>query len=402
MLAEPASGGVMNPLLKIQGLVFSSLGRTAVSDANTRRWESDLRSKIVWDVDPDLNEPASNGTTLGTSNHEHDHISPQATRLLPDESNTLLKRLVHKNPRARILDIGASIQGAGHALLQVLGTVEAGGPLAALYHFTSVMDDDFDAAQQELFRWSEILVFDTLNIDDDASLQGFDLGSYDVVLVNQDLGLASSPTQALANVYSLLKPGSRAFITHQATSEKASSRNRILEQTGFSGDNINHYNGTTTTTIVMTVALPPPPTDIPSLLASDDLTLITGGEAGDAESTWLELLQHALSSYNGRKPATHRLDSSTATETLTACTGRFCVFLGEVERPLPRDMDAGTLETIKAMTISCKGLLWITCGGAVECENPDLALAPGFLLSLRNEYLGRPYLTLDLEPSAPL
>ncbi|WYZ36244.1 hypothetical protein EsH8_XI_000127 [Colletotrichum jinshuiense] len=397
MLAEPGSGGVVKPLLKIQGLVFSSLGRT-VSDANTRRWESDLCRKIVWDVDPDLNELASNGTTLGTSNHEHDHISPQATRLLPDESNTLLKRVVHKNPRARILDIGASIQGAGHVLLQVLGTVETGGPLAALYHFTGVTDDDFDAAQQELSRWNEILVFDTLNIDADVSLQGFDLGSYDVVLVNQDLGLVSSPTQALANVYSLLKPGGRAFITHQATSEEASSWDRILEQTGFSGDHINHRNGTTT--IVMTMPLPPP-TDLPSILASDTLTLITSGEAGDAESAWLESLQHALSS-NGRKPATHRLDSSTATNTLTACTGRVCVFLGELERPVLRDLDAETLEAIKAMAISCKGLLWITRGGAVECENPDPALAPGFLRSLRNEYLGRPYLTLDLDHSAPL
>ncbi|KAK2042693.1 polyketide synthase module [Colletotrichum somersetense] len=397
VLAEPGPDGVVNPLLEIQGLVFSSLGRT-VSDANTRRWESDLCSKIVWDVDPDVNDPASNKRSLGTSNQEHDHISPEATRVLPDESNALLRRIVHKNPRARILDIGASIQGAGHTLIQVLGTAEAGGPLAALYHFTSVTDDGFGAARQELSRWDEALVFDTLNIDADASLQGFDLGSYDVVLVNQALGLASSPTQALANMYSLLKPGGRAFVTHQATSEEASSWDRILEQTGFSGDKINHHNGTATTTILTTVPLPPP-TDLPGILA-DDLTLITSGEADDAESTWLESLQHALSS-DGRKPATHRLGSPIAT-TLTACTGRLCVFLGEVERPVLRDLDAETLEAIKAMAIGCKGLLWITRGGAVECENPDLALASGFLRSLRNEYLGRPYLTLDLDPSAPL
>ncbi|KAK2728132.1 beta-ketoacyl synthase domain-containing protein [Colletotrichum kahawae] len=398
VLAEPGSDGVVNPLLKIQGLMFSSLGRT-VSDANTRPWESELCSKIVWDADPDLNDPASKETTLETSNQEHDEISPQATRSLPDESNTLLKRIVHKNPRARILDIGATITSAGHTLLQVLGTVEAGGPLAALYHFTSVTDDDFDAAKQKLSRWNEVLVFDTLNIDADASLQGFDLGSYDVVLVNQALGLASFPGQTLANVYSLLKPGGRAFITHQAASEEAPYKDGILEQAGFSGDIVNHHNGTTTTTILTTVQLPVP-IDLPSVLAADDLTLITSGEAGDAESTWLESLQHALSS-DGRKPATHRLDSSTAA-TLSACTGRVCVFLGEVERPMLRDLDAETLEAIKSMAISCKGLLWITRGGAVECENPDLALAPGFLRSLRNEYLGRPYLTLDLDPSAPL
>ncbi|KAG5748075.1 hypothetical protein H9Q70_009267 [Fusarium xylarioides] len=54
------------------------------------------------------------------------------------------------------------------------------------------------------------------------------------------------------------------------------------------------------------------------------------------------------------------------------------------------------------MAIGCSGLLWVTRGGVVECQKPDLGLAPGFLWTLRNEYLGRSYVSLDLDPKAPV
>lgn len=53
------------------------------------------------------------------------------------------------------------------------------------------------------------------------------------------------------------------------------------------------------------------------------------------------------------------------------------------------------------MATNRKGLLWITRGGAVECKNPAMALVSGFLRVLRNEYVGRRFITLDLDPSEP-
>lgn len=50
------------------------------------------------------------------------------------------------------------------------------------------------------------------------------------------------------------------------------------------------------------------------------------------------------------------------------------------------------------MVSTCKGLLWMTRGGAVDCERPEFGLAAGFLRSARNEYVGRQLITLDLDP----
>ena len=73
-----------------------------------------------------------------------------------------------------------------------------------------------------------------------------------------------------------------------------------------------------------------------------------------------------------------------------------------MDEPILYDLDSASLEGIRAMSTSCEGLLWVTRGGAVNCERPELSLAPGLIRSLRNEYVGRKLLTLDLDPKGPL
>ncbi|KAF2139471.1 uncharacterized protein K452DRAFT_232273 [Aplosporella prunicola CBS 121167] len=338
-----ADGGV--PQIKIDGLVFSSLGRNPVD--NSKPWENELCNKLVWETEPDLS------------------LNALSAQSLSDQPTKLLHSIVHKNPRARILEVGASLGGTTRAWLQALGTGETGGPLAAFYHFTNASDDEFETAQKELAPWSEILGFEKLDIERDPSLQGFEPGTYDIVLVSESQ--ASSADNALANVRSLLKPDGRLLMTKTTRDE--------LDTQLVSG----------------------PLPELPNLPASDDVILVTSNKTRLPPSAWLESLQAALS-VSGNKPAVHVLESSKA----AAFAGKICVFLGEIEHPVLRDIDAATLEAVKAMAIGCRGLLWVTRGGAVESQNPDLGLAWGFLRTLRNEYLGRPYLSLDLDPSASL
>lgn len=61
-----------------------------------------------------------------------------------------------------------------------------------------------------------------------------------------------------------------------------------------------------------------------------------------------------------------------------------------------------SLEGIRAMCISYKGLLWVTRDGAVDYERLEFDLAPEFIRLLRSEYVGRKFLTLDLDPKGLL
>ena len=96
------------------------------------------------------------------------------------------------------------------------------------------------------------------------------------------------------------------------------------------------------------------------------------------------------------------LDLESASATATTFTDKICVFVGEVEEPILYDLDSSSLAGIRAMCTNSNGLLWVTRGGAVDCERPELGLAPGFVRSLRSEHVGRKFLSLDLDPKGPL
>jgi acyl transferase domain-containing protein len=160
---HPCTLDAAAPLLTIQGLVFSSLGRSVPDHKHL--WEKELCSKVVWDTDPDL--------SLNYAN---------PAQPLSQPPTGLLSLIVHKNPRARILEIGASIGSITHSWLLALGAVDTGGPLAALYHFTNSSGQDFDEARKQFAPWAEILAFDTLDVEHEMSSQGFELSTYDAAV----------------------------------------------------------------------------------------------------------------------------------------------------------------------------------------------------------------------------
>ncbi|QVM05380.1 Type I Iterative PKS [Coccidioides posadasii str. Silveira] len=320
----------------------------------------------------------------------------------------LLRQIVHKQPRARVLEIGARLDVTTRAMLEALG------PLGSLYHFTNASDDDFKHAEQELAAWGDILMFDTLDVAKEPSSQGFELGNYDVVIAS---GIVQPSTQTLANVQALIKPGGKLLMVQAPRYEldrqlvlrllpewwdakgndpnpslEVVSWDQLLKDAGFSGVDV-----AVSSAIISVV----PPIDSARPPRSDDIILVTSNKTGGPPPQWLEGLRHFISTLEpdtapSPLPDVYVLESASA----ALYTGKICVFLGEINQPMLRDMDATVFEAIKAMTTKCKGLLWVTRGGSVDCEKPDLGLAAGFLRAARSEYLGRSYVTLDLDPSA--
>ncbi|KUI71344.1 Lovastatin diketide synthase LovF [Cytospora mali] len=359
--------------------------------------------------------------------------SPAILRSI-SQAAAILSQVTHANPRMRILEIGASTGASTAAMLEALGTAETGGPLAELYHFTNA-SGDFEDAREKFVRWDDIVSFEKLDINSDVSVQGFEAGSYDLVIASQATLDTQSIPKVLANIHSLLKPGGKVLLVEitrdelekqlvygllqqwwedvdsQEDSQPAEfghyrpalsvvAWGQTLKDNGFSGvdfeiSDCERQDLYTTSTILSTV----PSITTTQLPASGDIVLVTSSTASSPPPAWLEALQRSLSwADSGPLPAVKVLETAPA----TAYTGKICVFLGEMDQPLLRDIDAPVLDALKAMATSCKGLLWVTRGGAVECSSPDLALASGFLRSLRNEYFGRPFLTLDLDPKVPV
>ncbi|KAL4940241.1 hypothetical protein BDV06DRAFT_224294 [Aspergillus oleicola] len=333
----------------------------------------------------------------------------------------VFQTLIHQNPRARILEIGGGTGSLTRYILPKIGTTKTGGARADLYHFTDVSSAFFEAAQKQFPDWSDIMRFDKLDIEADPATQGFDLESYDIIIAAEVLHATRSMKKTMSNVRRLMKPGA-ALLMIEITQDSMDLQlafgllpgwwlseeperafgpslgvdlwDKTLRDTGFSGVDFevrDFENDEWYTLDVMTttaIADAPQPHTQPSgsiVLVSRQLSL--------GERRWLKAIQSSLA-LTGPTPAAVEFETATA----EAYKDKWVVFLGEVEQPLLYNLDAEGLKSLQAMMKLSRGVLWVTRGGAVDCERPELSLAPGFLRSLRHEYVGRKYITLDLDP----
>ncbi|PTB79570.1 hypothetical protein M440DRAFT_1326481 [Trichoderma longibrachiatum ATCC 18648] len=366
--------------------------------------------------------------------------TPRAKRTSSQLSG-LLRHLVHKNPRARILEIGASTGGVTGSALAALGTAASGGPHVSLYHYTDISDRAFYSAREDFADWADILAFDVLDIEHDPANQGFTVGSYDVVIASHAVSSTTTTIAGvLGNIKSLMKLGGALLFTEDVNpsidvqfvqglfpawwfgeslpEEGIESSpllsvplwDRSLRQAGFTGIDYELHDSDDVDAFVSATilsTLPPHPAG-QSGIDAGKVVIATSEKAGNPPSEWLKALQNSIASsgteVEGTEgkvlPSVHSIESTTSTAALYS--DKICIFVGEINEPLLYNLDAASLEGIKAMSTGCKGLLWVTRGGAVDCERPEVSLATGFVRTLRNEYVGRKFITLDLSPKGSL
>jgi NADPH:quinone reductase-like Zn-dependent oxidoreductase len=79
-------------------------------------------------------------------------------------------------------------------------------------------------------------------------------------------------------------------------------------------------------------------------------------------------------------------------------SGKVCIYLGDIEQSILKNPSHEDFEAVKNLCVKSKGLIWVTHGGAVDCQNLDASLSQGFLRTLRTEYAGKRAIAIDLDP----
>lgn len=336
---------------------------------------------------------------------------------------SLLRAIVHKNPRARVLEIGAGAGGATRHALQALGTKDEGGPFVDSWHYTDISSGFFEAARDE-FASQVDMRFDRLDIEQDPASQGFELENYDIVVACRVLHATKDMTRTMENVRKLMKPGASLLLVETTQDqvdaqfvygllpgwwlgeepERKSSPSmpsamweRVLKDAGFNGIDLElrdydaHQDIYSISNILASV--PAQPSEVPE----GSIVIVTNSTAPPPDD-WLEALRAAIANLvGGPLPVVQSLEASDM-----SYNAKSCVFIGEAGQPLLHDLqDAATLKGIKAMVTNSKSVLWVTRGGAADSTDPNMALAHGLLRVLRNEYVGRSLVMLDLDSRLP-
>lgn len=116
----------------------------------------------------------------------------------------LLQILGHNKPTLRVLEIGSGTGGTTGTILRGLRS-RYGERLYSKYSYTDISPGFFSAAQQR-FHDHEAIEYRVLDISKDPLEQGFEEGSYDLVLAANVLHATPKLGETLANVRKLLDP----------------------------------------------------------------------------------------------------------------------------------------------------------------------------------------------------
>jgi SAM-dependent methyltransferase len=96
-----------------------------------------------------------------------------------------LDALTHKNPSLKILEVGAGTGGMTVQIMKILavhGENELDIPRYAQYDYTDISRSFFGPAHDKFVDHGKRLNFKALNIEKDPEIQGFECGTYDMVV----------------------------------------------------------------------------------------------------------------------------------------------------------------------------------------------------------------------------
>lgn len=126
------------------------------------------------------------------------------------EFDRLISCLAFSNPQLRILEVGAGTGAMTSVFLEHLTAWKVGRPYMN-YTFTDLSPAFFPEARERFKEYAGI-EYSVLDIAKDPGKQGFELGSYDLVVATNVIHATPVIAESLCHVQSLLAPGGRLLL----------------------------------------------------------------------------------------------------------------------------------------------------------------------------------------------
>lgn len=331
--------------------------------------------------------------------------------------------LAHKNPGMKILEIGAGTGAAATGIIDRLtrnGKHKFGTPHFEKYDFTDI-SSFFEAARDNFQSLADRMTFQTLNIENDPTVQGFNEGEYDVIVAASVIHATQNIKRTLLNVKKLLKPGGKLVIMEVTnptllriglsfglleswwcSEEPYRSQSPLLcssdwslhlQRSGFSGvdlafddfeETANKTNTVMVTTAVASIDTPP---------SAKTSLLIVCDEQSPLQVDLACMLAQGISTSTGIAYDIVMLSKLGS----TSFEKKICIFLPELENSFLGPIDECGFKGLKKMMLSLSGIMWLTQGGGPKPRNPSAEVVTGFARTLRGENPALKFITLCVD-----
>ncbi|KAL6362754.1 hypothetical protein LRP88_04058 [Fusarium phalaenopsidis] len=303
----------------------------------------------------------------------------------------------HDKPNLKVLEIGAGT-GATTALILDGLVSELGEQMFYSYTYTDISAGFFVQAK-ERFKNVHSIQYAVLDISQDPAEQGFELGSYDLVIATNVLHATPSLQETLVNVRKLLQPKGKLMLQELCSSTKwfnfivgvlpgwwlgepdgrpeepyASPERwaRELSQAGFDGteaviyDEENPYH--TNATIIAHPLVEPK--------INKKISIISTAPNGSAAT----LLAQSLIRQDFTVDFCSLDDTPKPDHDITSV-------LDLEGRPFLTDISADKFHSLQTFItkLTSSGILWLTKSAQMNSSEPEYAQIVGFARSVRNE-----------------
>lgn len=322
---------------------------------------------------------------------------------LPRHLQNHLSLLRHQHSELNILEIGG---GTGSFTAEVLAVLspdlaKSKGNIAS-YTFTDISSGFFEKAKQRFQAWSDIMNFQSLNIERSPVDQGLQLGTYDLIFAGNVIHATANLQSALQNLRSLLKPGGQLIMQEGIRQDflwyplvfgqlsgwwlgdepcrqwcpyiPATEWNPLLLKAGFSGIDIEYPSSNdpdlTWQSILVSSAI-----ETPKEKSSNTAVILAIGILKEEViENLLEILPElGYTSVLVKEP--QELENSISQDALY-------ISLIDLEIPCLFDMNELAYRRLKKMLSECQNLLWVTCNPLTD---PHASMALGLLRTVRWE-----------------
>ncbi|KAI9741637.1 MAG: polyketide synthase [Cirrosporium novae-zelandiae] len=327
----------------------------------------------------------------------------------------LVDLYAHKYPNATILEIGAGTGGCTLPVLEALGGDSGSRARFHRYDFTDISSGFFEKAREKFSAWGDRMNFKKFNVENDPTQQGLEAGTYDLVVACRVLHATKNMDTTMINVRKLLKPNGKLLLVEGTRDtletsivfgtlpgwwlseepERAFSPQlscpeweKLLLRTNFSGldacvQDCPEERDHIVSIIFSSAVADKPQPDYPE-------TVIIHGKT-HLSNSWAESLKSSLATITEKSVT---LESFTDAEG----SGKVCIFINELEQTILDNLNSAEFLALRRLLTSAKGVMWLSRGGAIECERPKDSLISGLVRTLRSENQGTKYVTLDLDP----
>ncbi|KAF4231532.1 hypothetical protein CNMCM8980_005228 [Aspergillus fumigatiaffinis] len=311
--------------------------------------------------------------------------------------DNFLSTMAHSKPSLRILELGAGNGSTTFVALKGLSStsVYSRTRMYGKYTLTDTSTDDLSRSKERFKDYSG-LEYLPLDITKDPLTQGFEAGSYDLVIASNLFYTAPRIIESLRHVHKLLAPGGRVLLhemahtlplldylmgilpswwtTNQRNKSHLSEKewHQKLIEAGFTGaevfsyDNVEPYQ--VNATILSRVACDP--------IKTGEVTIL----GHSVSSTWARVLQERLIAEGFAVQFSTLLGDTVR--------GEDVISLLDIERPFFHNISAKDFAAFQEFLRTIKGrMLWLTQSGTEANGelNPGFSLALGLMRTLRKE-----------------